>query len=137
MIKVYSKIKKNKLLHIIYRANKNKFLRVDIAPQCQFLQVADLSLIKNKKFRPHKHIWKKHERKKVIAQESWVVIKGIIKFFAFDINGDFIKSYILNAGDISLTFEGGHTYQALSSKVKVFEFKTGPYEGIKKDKVFI
>jgi hypothetical protein len=36
-----------------------------------------------------------------------------------------------------MTFEGGHTYKSLSSKTRIIEFKTGPYQGIEKDKVFI
>ena len=36
-----------------------------------------------------------------------------------------------------MTFEGGHNYEILEENTLVYEFKTGPYEGIDKDKVFI
>ena len=137
MISIYSKLNKKKLLHIVYKNNNKKKQRIDIAPENQFLQAADLKLIKNKTFKAHRHIWKNFFKKKVIAQESWVVLEGRVKFFAYDINGRFIKSYILNKGDLSMTFEGGHTYKSLSSKTRIIEFKTGPYQGIEKDKVFI
>ena len=42
----------------------------------------------------------------------------------------------LNQGDISLTFEGGHTYTILED-ARVYEYKTGPYEGVELDKVFL
>jgi cupin fold WbuC family metalloprotein len=137
MIKIYSNIKKKILLHIIYKKNKTKTSRVNIAPENQFLQAADLRLKKNKTFKPHKHIWKKPKKKKIIAQESWLILKGKVKFFAYDTDGKFIKSYILRSGDLSMTFQGGHTYEALTDKTRVIEYKTGPYEGIEKDKVFI
>ncbi len=137
MIKIYSNIKKQKILHIVYKKNKKTFSRVDIAPDDQFLQAADLKLGKNKTFKAHRHIWKKTPKKKIIAQESWIVISGKVRFFAYDINGKFIKSFILNPGDLSMTFEGGHTYKSLSTKTRVIEYKTGPYMGVQKDKVFI
>lgn len=113
------------------------FSRIDIAPDDQFLQAADLKLGKNKTFKAHKHIWKKAPKNRIIAQESWVVISGKVKFFAYDINGKLLKSFILGPGDLSMTFEGGHTYKSLSTNTRVIEYKTGPYMGIKKDKVFI
>jgi hypothetical protein len=98
MIKVYSKLKKNKILHIIY--NKNYFHRIkshrlDISSEEQFIQVATLLLKKNQTFLAHKHIWKVPRFKKAIAQESWVILEGRVRMYAYDIDGSFIKSFLL------------------------------------------
>ena len=44
---------------------------------------------------------------------------------------------ILEQGDASFTLEGGHNYQILEDNTLVYEYKTGPYEGQKLDKVFL
>ena len=140
MIKVYSQLKKKKLLHIIFKNNQSqkcKNYRLDISSEEQFLQVAHLSLKKNQTFLAHKHIWKTPRFKKTIAQESWVVLCGKVRMFAYDIDGSFIKSFLLNTGDFSITYQGGHNYKALMTNTKVIEYKTGPYEGVKRDKVLI
>ena len=91
---------------------------------------------KDKTFKPHKHIWKNRTRD-VIAQESWVVIQGKVRCTFFDIDDNIIEEPILKSGDASFTLEGGHTYTILEDDTLVYEYKTGPYEGQKLDKVFL
>jgi len=133
---IYSKKDKNKLLHII-----NKFdeisERTNVAPENQFLQLATLKLQKGKTFKPHQHIWKDSPTEKVIAQESWVIIQGSVKVFMYDIDGQLLDTEIINKGDCSMTFEGGHNYEILEDDTVVYEYKTGPYTGIENDKVFL
>lgn len=140
MIKVYSKLKKKKLLHIICNKSyftKMKSPRLDISSKEQFIQVATLLLSKNQTFLAHRHIWKVPRFKKTIAQESWIILEGKVRMYAYDIDGSFIKSFLLKNGNFSITYEGGHNYKALTKNTKVIEYKTGPYEGVKRDKVFI
>jgi cupin fold WbuC family metalloprotein len=89
-----------------------------------------------KTFRPHKHIWKEPSFDKMIAQESWVVIRGSVKVLFYDTDMTLLETHVLNAGDSSFTLEGGHTYEILEDDTLVYEYKTGPYEGQEKDKVF-
>ena len=72
----------------------------------------------------------------MIAQESWVVIKGSGKVFFYDTDMALLETHTLSAGDSSFTLEGGHTYEILEEDTLVYEYKTGPYEGQAKDKVF-
>jgi cupin fold WbuC family metalloprotein len=140
MIKIYSKIKKKKLLHIIYNKNnysKIKTYRLDLSSNNQFMQAAILSLKKNHTILAHKHIWKRPRFKKMIAQESWLVLSGKVRMYAYDTDGSYLKSFLLKKGSFSITYEGGHNYKALSKNPKVIEYKIGPYEGVKRDKVFI
>lgn len=136
MEKIYSRIKKQKLLHIVYRLEDFEG-RQDIIPENNFIQCATLKMNEGKTFPPHKHIKKNRSYKDKIAQESWVVIRGSVKCSFYDLNDELIASPILNAGDASFTLEGGHTYEILEDDTIVYEYKTGPYEGQKNDKVFL
>tara|TARA_S200000501_G_scaffold220397_1_gene206802 strand:+ start:116 stop:541 length:426 start_codon:yes stop_codon:yes gene_type:complete len=136
MKKIYSKVEKDKLLHIINRYDEIEG-RSDVAPEDQFIQLATLRMEKGKTFRPHKHIWKPSSSPEVIAQESWVIIKGSVRIFMYDINDSLIGEEIIKKGDCSMTFEGGHTYEILEDDTVVYEYKTGPYTGQANDKVFI
>ena len=132
---IHSKIKPNVLLGIIHKFSDIPNGRVDIAPDEEFLQVSSMRLNK-RGFKPHKHIWKDGEDK-VIAQESWVVIKGSVKVIMYDLDDTVIETPILYPGDCSMTFQGGHNYEILEEDTIVYEYKTGPYKGVKNDKEFL
>ena len=137
---IYSKLKTDRLLHIIYKiedfSNINDGHRKDIINEKEFLQLSALKMKEGQTFRPHEHIWKKGEDQ-VIAQESWVVIKGKVKCSFFDLDKKLLYEPILNAGDCSITLAGGHSYLILDDDTLVYEYKTGPYKGQEEDKVFI
>jgi cupin fold WbuC family metalloprotein len=135
MKKIYSKIDSNKLLHIIYRLSEDIEFRNNITPPEEYLQVAAIKMEKGKTFKAHKHIFQ--ERVTDIAQESWVVIKGKVMAVLYDLDDKVIDTPILNEGDCSITFRGGHTYECLEDDTVVYEYKTGPYQGVEKDKVFL
>jgi cupin fold WbuC family metalloprotein len=135
MEKIYSKIKPDILLHLVNRLQEINE-RTNIAPSEEFIQLASLRMEKGTTFKPHKHIWKQGEEK-VIAQESWVVIKGSVRVIMYDLDDTVISKPILYPGDCSMTFQGGHTYEILEDDTTVYEYKTGPYKGQENDKVFI
>ena len=134
--KIYSKVEPDKLLHIVCRPAELADVRNDIVDEEQYLQLAILNFSKGKTFKPHKHIYKQGEEQ-IIAQESWVVIKGKVKVIMYDLDDTIIHEPILNPGDISMTFRGGHNYVALEEDTIVYEYKTGPYKGQENDKTFI
>ena len=136
MIKIYSNYDVDKLCHIIIKKDEINQKRKDIIPEENFLQLSTLNLQDGTTFKPHRHIWKEGE-KKVIAQESWVVIQGKVKVFFFDTDGESLQEELLHPGDSSITLQGGHTYLSMEDETKVYEFKTGPYKGQKLDKVFL
>ena len=135
MKKIYSKVEPNTLLHLVHRLEEIEG-RTNVAPSNEFIQLATLRMEKGTTFKPHKHIWKTGQ-KKVIAQESWVVIRGSVKVTMYDLDDKVIATPILYPGDCSMTFQGGHTYEILEEDTVVYEYKTGPYEGQELDKVFI
>lgn len=135
MEKIYSRVD-GRLLHIINRIYEFEG-RKEIIPEENFLQCATLKMEKGKTFPPHKHITKDRHYSEQIAQESWVVIKGSVKCKFYDIDDNLIAEPILRQGDASFTLYGGHTYEILEENTLVYEYKTGPYEGQKLDKIFI
>jgi len=137
MIKVKSKLDEDKVLHCINRGVDNKTERTELISADNFIQCAQLLMHKGKTFKPHRHIWKAPSYDKVIAQESWVVIKGSVNAIFYDTDGEYLESHILYPGDCSFTLEGGHTYEILEDNTLVYEYKTGPYTGQENDKVFI
>jgi hypothetical protein len=136
MKKIYSKIEKNKLLHIIYNVNEVTH-RDDIIPEENFLQVSVVR--KNKNFKPklHKHIFKNVDFKMSIAQECWFVYKGQIIVYHYDIDDTLIGTEILSEGDMNITLGGGHTLETLVDDTIIIESKNGPYFGVEFDKKFL
>jgi hypothetical protein len=136
MEKIYSKIDPDKLLHIVVRKEDILPGRQDIVPEENFIQCSILNMPKDKTFKPHKHIWKERTRN-VIAQESWIVIRGRVQCTFYDLDDSIIATPVLEVGDASFTLEGGHNYLILEDDTLVYEYKTGPYEGQALDKTFI
>lgn len=133
---IYSKAKPGLLLHAIIRpAQMSVKGRSDLAHENEFLQLAVLNVSKGVTFKPHKHIWKDGPTR-TIAQESWVCLKGSVKCFFYDVDDKLISTPILKAGDVSLTLQGGHTYEIAEDSL-ILEFKSGPYKGQENDKIMI
>lgn len=132
-MKIYSKIKNGLLLHQINRLEEIEAGRKDLSNDKEFLQICTLKLKGGKTFFPHKHIWKEVESKS-IAQESWIVIRGKVRCIFYDIDDNIIHEDILNSGDCSITYYGGHNYEILEDNSIIYEVKTGPYFGMELDK---
>ena len=134
-MKIYSKVNPDILLHIVNFKKDITEQRKDLTPDNEFLQVSTFILNKDKTFKAHKHL--KLDRNTDITQESWIVIQGKIKAILYDIDDTIIAEPILEAGDCSITFRGGHNYLCLEDSTYVYEYKTGPYFGQLNDKTFI
>ena len=132
MKKIFSKIKKKKLLHLTFSPTK-KNQRINISPEGEFMQLCYLNLNKKNKFLPHKHFWKPNNKKKIIVQESWLLIKGSAKVLFYDLDDKFLTTKTLKPGDVSITFAGGHKLDILKNDTIIYEHKNGPYEGQQKD----
>ena len=132
----YSKVEKGVLMHQLFKPKvKKDYQRINISPENESIQVSHLSLKDKQTFKAHKHVVFKRDMP--MAQESWVVIEGKVKIFYYDMDDKLITTREMTPGDCTITYRGGHNYQALEENTIVYEFKTGPYFGIEKDKVFI
>jgi len=134
--KIFSK-HTGELLHIVIRSLANTSAqRTNIISDDQFLQLAILNMSNGDTFKPHKHIFKNGPLS-IVAQESWIVLRGNVNVTYYDVDDSIIEERMLGAHDVSITLKAGHNYRAMSDNTLVLEFKTGPYSGITNDKVFI
>jgi hypothetical protein len=126
----------NSVLHIIHRAKEYVPTRCELVPPTEFIQCSIINATENQKFAPHHHLYKKIDFSEIIAQESWVVIRGSVQVTYYDKDNSKITSEILREGDITITLYGGHEYEILEDDTVIYEFKTGPYFGPEKDKTY-
>lgn len=124
------------LLHIVVRGHSAIPGRANIVQPDQFLQVALMNMPKGTTFKPHKHKWK-NGVDKVIAQETWIVIKGKVKAFYYGLDDKLLAVVTLEPGDCGITLQGGHNYEILEEGTIAFEVKSGPYTGQENDKEMI
>lgn len=136
MKKIISKINDKKVLHIVHKQTDFTKKRKDLIDEEHFLQCSTIVGEPHSIFRAHKHLWNKNYFNKRIAQEAWVVIKGSVEVFYYDLDDSFITSEIIKEGDVTITLEGGHSYQIIDNDTLIYEFKTGPYDGPSKDKIY-
>jgi hypothetical protein len=134
MIKVFSKT--GQLLNIICSvsdlyAGTN---RIDVTEPAESLQLGIMSGVAGKVFAPHTHLDK--EIGQVHIQEAFVVMKGRAHVRIFDIDNSVVGNYPILTGDVTILLAGGHSL-ILDEDSIFYEFKTGPYEGQSKDKIFI
>jgi hypothetical protein len=133
MEKIYSKIKKKKLLHIVSKKYLKEKKRIDLIDATFPLQVARVNLKKNR-IRPHSNKFKINKKKKFAQNECWIVLKGVLYVSLFDIDKSKIKNLILKRGSILITVGGGHSINKSSKSTEIVEIKLGPYNG--KDTIY-
>lgn len=139
MKKIFSKQDPSKLLHVVHtkaEVVKQEGHRNDLSPEEQFIQIASLKMKRGQTFKAHQHIWREGEER-IIPQESWIIISGMVECFYYDLDGTLLETAILSGGDCSITFEGGHNYLIHADNTIVYEVKSARYYGQAKDKVFL
>ncbi len=72
----------------------------------------------------HNHI----SREVNYTQEVLIMRKGRLRVDFYSDEEFYLKSYVLNAGDVILLINGGHGFQVLE-EVEIIEVKQGPYVG--------
>lgn len=133
---IYSRIEPTTILHIITRKGDIAAGRTDLVEPTEFIQCAAMRQPQGMTFKPHMHFMQHRDEPTYIPQESWVVISGLVKVILYDLDNTVLHEDVLEPGDCSVTLYGGHNYLFLQDSV-VYEFKTGPYLGQVKDKIFI
>ena len=128
-----------KTIHYIIKFSEDGLAtneRKNVISSENFLQLSIMKFPHGKTFKPHKHIYK-NLNSEIIAQESWIVLKGSARVIFYDIDGTFLQEEILNTLDSSITLEGGHNYEIMVHDSIIYEYKSGPYLGQALDKEFI
>lgn len=135
LIKVWSKIEPNTLLHQFFSSGDESDRRTDLCPDNEYLQIACIAANAGQSYRPHQHIALSRETN--ITQEVWIVVSGCARVTYYDLDGSKLRVQPLFKGSCSMTFRGGHSYEIIEDNTVIFEVKNGPYYGQVKDKVFI
>ena len=86
---------------------------------------------KGKIIKPHYH--KQNKREVLYTQEVLIIRKGRVKVNLYDLKYEYIRSEVLNSGDVILLCGGGHGFEMLDDVVMI-EIKQGPYNGESNDK---
>ena len=134
-VNVHSRIDPSVLLFVINRRENISENRQDLSPGEEYLQCATKQLTKGTTFAPHRH--NELIRETNITQEAWVFLQGKVAARFWDIDDTLIYETELGDGDAAIVFRGGHSFEVLEDETILYEFKTGPYYGVEKDKSYI
>lgn len=121
LVQIYNN---QELLAIVIKNNYTKdgveFFTKEDSPQ----QIAFMKHNKGKKIDAHIHNVVKREISQ--TQEVLIIKKGSLRVDFYDEHRAYIKSYILDTGDLILLMNGGHGFKCLD-EVEMIEIKQGPY----------
>jgi hypothetical protein len=128
MEKVFSSSDPGMLLHVIIDTAAVSSERVDLSPPEEFLQISVVPLAAGRALKPHRALPRSVGGEGPV-QEAWIVVRGSIEVGLYDVDRAFLKSAILQAGWILLTFRGGHSFTTVDDQTTLIECKLGPYIG--------
>jgi hypothetical protein len=137
MEKIFSKVQADLLLHVIFRFQDFNEPRKDILEAHNFLQSSAIRANEGTSFHPHRHIEKEVGRVHEITQECQVIMRGVVECSLYDIDDTLLKKITIIEGDALYTLHGGHGFVILEDNTCLLEFKSCPYQGQGKDKIFI
>ncbi|QDL56079.1 hypothetical protein [Rhodoferax aquaticus] len=130
MLKFFSKHNSEAVLHVIADVNQVDEVRQDLTSPDQLLQASIIRLVNGKQVGPHAHeLRTTHMTIPVRTQECWFVFRGCIEVQLFDEDQGFMGKYELHAGQLLITFAGGHALNCVKADTVLLEFKNGPYLG--------
>ena len=135
MLNIYSKIDPEKIILSLIRKSEITNSRQNITPDEEFLQ-AGVKLTKAEDFfKAHKHL----PCNKIVTttQEAWVILDGKVEGTFYDLDDSLLCSLEMNDGDCVVIYRGGHSLKILDDNTILYEFKNGPYYGVKNDKAYI
>ncbi len=112
------------ILAIIIRSSYNKEGINFFTPGEFSQQLGYMNRPKGYIIAPHSH--NKVERKIETTNETLIIKSGKVRIDFFDENKNYLKSKILNKGDVILLVNGGHGFEMLE-KTEIIEIKQGPY----------
>ena len=135
MLNIYSKVDPEKIILSLIRKNEITNSRQNITPDEEFLQ-AGVKITKAEDFfKAHKHL--PCNKVATTTQEAWVILDGKVEGTFYDLDDSLLCSLEIRGGDCVVVFRAGHSFEVLDDNTTIYEFKNGPYYGVKKDKTYI
>lgn len=98
----------------------------------EYIQVGAWGYDSGKKLLAHIH----NEVPRTVARtcEALYVISGSLTAKIYDLDGEFVDTFAVKAGEILILLECGHGYTITEDNTRVLEFKNGPYPGAETDR---
>ena len=119
-------IHENERLAIILRHDYNEPGIHFLTPNDYSQQLGYMNHPAGKIIPPHTHLPVRREVHN--TQEALLLRKGRLRVDFFDSNQNYLKSRVLEAGDLILLIRGGHGFKVLE-EIEMIEIKQGPYAG--------
>jgi len=116
----------NKILSIIIKGNFQKDGIEFFTPDDFSQQLAYMKRPKGYIIKPHIH--NIVERKVEYTQEVLFIKRGKVRVDFYDEDRNYLKSVILDEGDVILLAHGGHVFEMIE-ETEIIEVKQGPYAG--------
>jgi len=116
----------NKILAIIIKRNFQKDGIEFFTPDDFSQQLAYMKRPKGYIIKPHIH--NIVERKVEYTQEVLFIKRGKVRVDFYDEDRNYLKSVILDEGDVILLAHGGHGFEMIE-ETEIIEVKQGPYAG--------
>jgi hypothetical protein len=116
----------NKILAIIIKRNFQKDGIEFFTPDDFSQQLAYMKRPKGYIIKPHIH--NIVERKIEYTQEVLFIKRGKVRVDFYDEDRNYLKSVILDEGDVILLAHGGHGFEMIE-ETEIIEVKQGPYAG--------
>lgn len=119
------------VLAIVVRNNYDKKGITFVTPDDYSQQLAYMHHPKGHIIIPHVH--NQVKRQILYTKEALIIKKGKIRCDFYTDHKDYLKSIVLESGDVILLVSGGHGFECLEETI-MLEIKQGPYAG-ENDKV--
>jgi mannose-6-phosphate isomerase-like protein (cupin superfamily) len=110
---------------IIFSSYKEKGIHF-FTPDNSSLQLAYMNHAEGKIISAHMH--NRYKREVHFTKEVLIIRKGKLRVDFYTEEQEYIKSRILQTGDVIMLSEGGHGFEVLE-EIEMFEIKQGPYAG--------
>jgi cupin fold WbuC family metalloprotein len=118
------------MLHVILRTSIPISSRLSVSPPQARLQVSLVPLARGASVAPHIHDRPApSDGSPQLTQESWFVLRGAVRVSLYDERRVLIERVQLSAGDMLVTFHGGHAFDEADEDTLLLECKNGPYRG--------
>ena len=135
MIDYFSDSTKDKLMLRVVNISETTNKRMELIEESFPVQLSLRNLEYGLIVKAHKHPIKKSFSENPI--EAWMVFSGTIAATIFENDGTQVCRIELKPFDLAIFYSGGHALEVIEGPATMLEIKTGPYEGVENDKVFI
>jgi len=119
------------VLHALVDTNLVGSGRLDVCAAHEWLQICVVPLAEGAALGPHRHAAKRADAEAAtpVTQEAWLVLRGGINIALFDEDRRLMFESLLSAGQLLVTFAGGHAFSGATRDTVLLECKNGPYCG--------